>query len=478
VKRISLRWKLIFLSGSLALIGTVAVGAMLEWRSYEQFVAEIVETLDEECDEVITVLQDPDLEPFVDDFLRIETSYRFTPHRYFYQIREVGGRTLTQSRNFQSVTLPLPTLWNYTTHGQAVHVETVPGAISPDDDPLLIRSERVEVNVHGRGRETLIIQIAVSLGVWHTKLRDALVRDSIVTAAILAGMFPLIWFVTTMALRPVAAITRNAAQISAKNLADRIPIEGGADELDELARVLNAMLDGLSESMQLTAEFSADAAHQLRTPLTRIQGKVDVMLRREIADPLRAELETLQQEVLRLSRLCNRLLLLGRLELHTGEAHLMSERVDLKELAEELVEQCSPVAHEDGVTLEIGTAVAAQVPGNRILLVEALLNLIDNAIRWTPRGGVIRVSVGSNGREATLSVADSGPGIPDQERDRIFQPFYRVGGTSAPRASEGFGLGLSIVRAIVRGHKGRAEVAPTAGAGCELRLIIPVCSAD
>jgi signal transduction histidine kinase len=342
----------------------------------------------------------------------------------------------------------------------------------------LVRSERVEVDVHGRGRETLIIQIAVSLGAWQMKLRDALLRDVLVTATILGGMFLLIWLVTTMSLRPVAAITRSAAQISARNLGDRLPIEGGADELDELARVLNAMLDRLSESMQLNAEFAADAAHQLRTPLTRVRGQVDLMLCRATAEPLRADLEGLQEEISRMSCLCGRLLLLGRLEMHTGEANLMSEKVNLKEVAEELVEQCSPAAYEDGVSLEIGTAVSAQVLGNRILLVEALMNLIDNAIRWTPRGGTVRVSVGVNAQEATLSVADGGPGIADQERERIFQPFYRAGGTAAKRASEGFGLGLSIVRAIVRAHQGRAELARFAGTGCEFRLTIPVCLAD
>jgi len=237
------------------------------------------------------------------------------------------------------------------------------------------------------------------------------------------------------------------------------------------------MLDRLDESMRRTAEFSADAAHQLRTPLTRVQGTLDLMLRREIADPLRGEIEKVHEEVMRLSRLCSRLLLLGRLELHTGEANLMSERVDLKEVAEELVEQCSPAANERGITLKIETAAAAQVRGSRILLVEALLNLIDNAIQWTPRGGTVGVAVRANGHEATLSVADSGPGIADEERGRIFQPFYRVAGTSDARASIGSGLGLAVVRAIARAHKGRAELAPSSGSGCEFRLIVPACPA-
>jgi signal transduction histidine kinase len=291
-------------------------------------------------------------------------------------------------------------------------------------------------------------------------------------------MFLLIWFVTAMSLRPVAAITRKAAQISARNLDDRIPVAGGAEELDDLARVLNAMLDRLRDSMRQTAEFSADVAHQLRTPLTRVRGKLDLLLRGEIPASLRGEIERLGEEVVRLSRLCGHLLLLGRLELPGGETHLLSERIDLKEVAEELVEQCSPMAHERGLALKIGAPVPAHVRGNRVLLVEALLNLIDNAIRWTPSGGTIRVSVDANGQETALSVADSGPGIPELERERIFQPFYRIGGTAVAHASAGSGLGLAIVRAIARLHGGRAELLPFAGTGSEFRVVFPAFPAD
>ncbi|TLZ38823.1 MAG: HAMP domain-containing protein [Gammaproteobacteria bacterium] len=472
----SLRWRLIGVSGSLALIAALAVVAMLERRVSEQSLAEIAETLEEEGDEVVAFLEDPDLAPAVDDFLRIETSHRFKPRLYFYKIRGIDGRTRAQSAGAQSVTLPLPTRWNLSTRGQVVSLETVSNA--GVDEPLLVRSERVEVKVRDRERETLIIQIAVSLGSWRTEVRKQFITDALTSAAILAAMFLLIWFVTAMSLRPVAAITRQAAHIGARNLDDRIPIAGAADELDELAKVLNAMLDRLADSMRRTAEFSADVAHQLRPPLTRVRARLDLLLRGEIPASLRGEIEALGEEVVRLSRLCGHLLLLGRLELPGGEAHLLGERIDLKEVAEELVEQCSPMAHERGLALKIGAPVPAHVRGNRVLLVEALLNLIDNAVRWTPSGGTIRVSVDSNGREAVLSVADSGPGIPEAERERIFQPFYRMGETAVTHTSAGSGLGLAIVRAIARTHGGRVELLSSAGPGAEFRVVFPAFPAD
>src|SRR5204863_4962926 len=163
-------------------------------------------------------------------------------------------------------------------------------------------------------------------------------------------------------------------------------------------------------------------AHQLRPPLTRVRARLDLLLRGEIPASLRGEIEALGEEVVRLSRLCGHLLLLGRLELPGGEAHLLGERIDLKEVAEELVEQCSPMAHERGLALKIGAPVPAHVRGNRVLLVEALLNLIDNAIRWTPSGGTIRVSVDSNGREAVLSVRTAGRAFRKESANAFFSP--------------------------------------------------------
>jgi signal transduction histidine kinase len=476
VKRLSLRWKLILLSGSLALLTTIVVGTTLDLRAKEQLLEQLGKSLETKCDEVITVLEHPDPSPTIEEFLIIETSYRFTRHRYYYQIRDVSGGTLVRSTNIERVSLPLPAAWHHGEPARAVVVETVPSPTPPYDDPLLVRSERVDVNLHGRNRKTLIIQTAVSLGQWKAGVWDEFVNDGIDAALILAGVFVLIWFVTTMSFRPVAAMTRKAAQISATSLRDRIPISGRADELDELATVLNRMLDRLADSMRQIAEFSADAAHQLRTPLTSIRGKLDLMLRGELAEPLRREVEKLQEEVIRLSRLCGRLLLLGRLELNTGEANLLEESVDLKEVAEELVEQCAPMAHERGITLELGQAAIVCVRGSRILLVEAVLNLIDNAIRWSPRAGTVRVWVTGDGQEVSLSVADNGPGVPEQERAHIFRAFYRIKKDSGSHTSEGFGLGLAIVHAIARAHGGRVELICSAGTGCEFRLVFPLHS--
>jgi signal transduction histidine kinase len=277
-----------------------------------------------------------------------------------------------------------------------------------------------------------------------------------------------------MTLRPVAAMTRKAADINVQNLEERIPVQGRAAELDELATVLNQMLDGLSESLRRTAAISVDAAHQLRTPLTRIRAQLELMLREDVCPTSRENLESLQREALRLSQLCTRLLLLGRLELHAGEAGSLNERIDLSEVVEEITEQCRPAAQDRGIALESDSAGAVAVRGNRVLLVEACLNLLDNAIRWTPCGGCVRVSTTSRGGEAVLWVTDSGPGIPDHERSNIFRPFYRGKRTSASPGDDGFGLGLSIVRAIAELHSGHVELLQSSAAhGCTFSVTLP-----
>jgi signal transduction histidine kinase len=472
VKRLSLRWKLILLAESVAVIATLVVGTTVYLGAERRLLGEIANSLAHESQEVLTVLEDPDSQPTIEDYLEIQTSHRLSPYTYLYQIRNIDGSTLARSDNFAQFPLPLPNESDLRKLGHVVRVTPVSKLPTQGRDPLVIWTARVDVNLHGRERKPLIIQTAAFLEAWTANLRNEGVGFAILAVSILAGVFLLIWGVTTLALRPVSMMTRKAAQIGGKNVEDRIPISGRGDELDELAGVLNGMLDRLSESLRQTAQFSSAAAHQLRTPLTRIRGRLELMLLGEIPPSLRGDIEICEEEMVRLSNLCARLLLLGRLELRTGEANILSTKVDVSEIAKEIVEQCSPAAQDQRVTLLVQAPAPAWVHGSRVLLVEALLNLLDNAIRATPAGGTIGVSVATSGAETILSVADTGGGIPEHERERVFQPFHRGGEGLGTEVSEGSGLGLAIVRAIARAHLGRIELAPPTGSGCVFRLIL------
>jgi signal transduction histidine kinase len=460
-------------SWSLALVTALILTALLHLRAQRQLLQQLEKTLRTRVDEVVTVLESGAPYPTLEEFLLIETNAAET---YFYDIRDGHGRVLARSRNLGTAELPLPAGWGSGETAAATRIRTAPHPLTPAANRIRLLSERVRLSPAGREPVTVIIQTAVCLVAFETAVRQTLREGLAVAGGGLAIVFFLLWFVTTRALQPVAAITRQASQITATNLRERIPNAGRGDELDELARVLNDMLDRLSGSLRQMEQFSSDAAHQLRTPLTRIRGELDLVLRTAPSEPSRSQLERIQQELEGMSRLCGRLLLLASLDRQAGGAALFDERVDLGEVVDDVLEQVTPLAQDHGVSLQRGATSAARVRGSRRLLVEALLNLLDNAIRWTPRDGLVAVSTQANG-EVLLSVEDTGPGIPPAERERIFQRFYRVPRVAPPGTDDGTGLGLAIVMGIAQAHGGRVELVDPPRGGATFRLVLPRDSA-
>jgi len=475
-RRISLRRRLILLSWSLAVVTAVLVSALLHHRAHRQLLAQVEKALETKCDEIITLLRAGAPHPSLQDFLQIETSYRYTPYTYFYLIRDGWGRVVARSVNLEDHELPLPSSWGPSDHGTATFFSTESHPVHLGFERVLVRTERIEIPDPGAGSTEFLIQVAVTLAPLETTMRANLRDTLVVTAVALLLVLFLLWFAATRALRPVTAMTRKASQITATNPRERLPLAGRDDELDELATVLNDMLDRLGASLRQMEQFSSNAAHQVRTPLTRIRGELDlVMASGGIADPQRSQLEGVQGELERLSRVCGRLLLLARLDQQTRDESLFVDRVDLEEVVEELLEQMCPVARDRGVQLRHGSSSPLCVRGSRPLLVEAMLNLLDNAIRFTPANGAVVVRVEARGSRACLSVEDGGPGIPAAERDSVFLPFHRR--EPAGARDDGSGLGLAIVRGIARAHGGRVDVEEASGGGSVFRLELPALPA-
>ncbi len=417
---------------------------------------------------MVTVLESGASYPTLEEFLLIETRNAPT---YFYEIRDVRGRVLARSQNLGAVDLPLPADWRPADEGP-VQVRTEPHPISAAVERIRLRTARAQLTAPGGAPVAVTIQTAVLLGPFEATVRETLRDALLVAAGSLASVFFLLWFVTARALLPVAVMARKASQITATNLRERLPVTGKGDELDRLASMLNDMLDRLGGSLRQMEQFSSDAAHQLRTPLTRIRGELDLVLRSSASGALRAQLERIQEEIEQMSRLCGRLLLLARVDRHAGGAGLVDERVDLEELVGEVLEQMTPTAQDRGVALRRGGMSGAHVRASRPLLVEALLNLLDNALRFTPGGGSVVVSTIVEGDAVRLSVEDDGPGIPPQERERIFRRFYRLPRASAGTADDGTGLGLAIVAAIAQAHGGRVEVVEAPRGGSIFHLVL------
>jgi signal transduction histidine kinase len=269
------------------------------------------------------------------------------------------------------------------------------------------------------------------------------------------------WWVAGRALDPVRRITARANELGA-SLDGDLPRTGSGDELDRLAEVLNRLLARIRAEVQRMHRMTADAAHALRTPLTAIRGSLEVMQRSAepaVAVALGPTLEAIDE----LGQLTNRLLLLERLESRAAPLERM-EHVSLDRLVSNLVDTLRVAAVDRGIALTCA-AEPASVHGDIHQLRNALANLIDNALRHTPAGGRVDVRVGSADGRARVSVCDTGPGMHEDELERVFERFY-----SAPGAGTGTGLGLPIARAIARAHGGELTAASPGGARFDLEL--------
>jgi heavy metal sensor kinase len=275
------------------------------------------------------------------------------------------------------------------------------------------------------------------------------------------------------ALAPVNRMAEQARLITAERLKQRLPVDNPNDELGRLATVFNQTLTRLESSFDQMRRFTADASHELRTPLTAMRsvGEIGLRAKREPAE-YREIIGSMLEEVDRLSLLVDRLLTLSRADI--GESMLAMDRVDLAELAEEVTAQLDVLAEEKRQTLKVEVGGHFTCVGDRMVLRQALLNLVDNAIKYSPEGGriTVRVSRADNGT-AMLDVSDTGPGIPAEQQQRVFDRFYRVDSARSRENGGGTGLGLSIARWAVEVNGGQLTLENREGPGATFRITLP-----
>ena len=235
---------------------------------------------------------------------------------------------------------------------------------------------------------------------------------------------------------------------------------------------LNHMISRLEDALRSSKQFVADASHELRTPLTIMRGELESLAQdARLARDTRETLGSVLEEVERLGEIVESLFALSRLD--AGEAHAEWARFDLAELAATTAEQMSLLATDKNVSVECDSAPGVTVEGDRARLKQVVVNLLDNAIKYTPKGGRVRLSVRREGAFAVLDVADNGVGIPPEALPHVFKRFYRVD-TSRSRAEGGAGLGLAIVRSICTAHGADVEVISTPGKGSLFRMRQPL----
>ncbi|MGH9466590.1 MAG: sensor histidine kinase [Terriglobales bacterium] len=284
-------------------------------------------------------------------------------------------------------------------------------------------------------------------------------------------------------LKPVTDMTHAAQSISASNLSRRLPTRGRRDELDELAETFNAMIARLQQSFEKMNEFAGNVSHELRTPLQAMQGETELAL---IAGaPLgecRRVLESNLEEIDRLNRMIRNLLVLAQAD--AGEMKPRLEAMDLNELVRDLVEQMRVVAQAHELELRAETAAPVPLQADSLRVRQMVLNLIDNAVKYTPPGGRIEVRVERavlpRGRtEARLLVRDTGMGITAEDLPHIFDRFYRAdkSRTRSAAGEEGCGLGLPIVKWVAETHGGTVEVRSVPGHGSSFLVRLPLAPA-
>ncbi len=317
-----------------------------------------------------------------------------------------------------------------------------------------------------------LVQVGMSLeSLLETKRRFLLILGATLPIALLlAGGGG--WLLARRALKPVDRMTESARRISAEHLAQRLPVTGSGDELDRLAETLNGMLGRLDEAFAQIRQFSADASHELQTPLTILKGELEVALRasrspEEYERTLRSGLE----EIDRMGRLVEGLLLLARAD--AGVLRMDDQPVDLGQLLEEVHGQARPLAEARGLALEIGSLEPLAVRGDPERIRRLLLNLAENGIKYTPPGGRVTLSLERREEWAALRVADTGIGLSPEEMEKVFQRFFRA--ADARSMDEGgAGLGLCIARSIAEAHGGKIEVQSRAGGGSVFTVLLPL----
>ena len=292
------------------------------------------------------------------------------------------------------------------------------------------------------------------------------------------------YFLATRNLVPLSAMAARAAEISAANLQDRLPVAGGA-ELAGLARVVNGLLDRLEASFGQQRRFMADASHELRTPaaIVRIEADVTLAQASRSEHDYRASLTVVQSAARRMTRIVDDLLLLARADAGVAVEH--REHVYLEEIVHDVASGIRRLAESRGVRVEVASVVDAPVFTDADLVGRCVLNLLDNAIKHSPAGGVVRLEMARNGNECRLRVIDAGTGIPADAQPRVFDRFFR--GDTTPSAGDqrvslesdaaavgGAGLGLAIARRIAELHGGRLELVESRPGHTEFRLTLPL----
>lgn len=428
---------------------------------------EVDQALEETATAAVRALEEQGFLQLLDEGSLLEQFPELARIDKFFQIFSPSGTITIRSPNIKQRDIPL----SRAALDASMAGKTIFESAHYPKEPRL---RLISVPIMYRGSLLYIVQVGTSMKPIEDTLQRLLLVLLVTMPIALAVSLASGWFLASRALRPVDAITLAAQRIAAGDLSQRLTVATSPDEIGRLAHTFNDMIGRLDTSFRQIRQFSSDASHELRTPLTVMKGETELALRRPrpIAD-YQLVLESNLEEIDRMTHIVDELLFLSRADI--GEVRMETLPVALESLVEDVHRQATLLGQDQQIQVVLGQVVPAVVQGDELRLRELLLNLVDNAIKYSHPGGTVTMALTVDGAEARVSVSDQGIGIAPDEQARIFNRFYR---TDAARShtKKGTGLGLAICALIAESHKGRIDVISQPGTGSTFTVTLPLSS--
>ncbi len=464
----SIRTKLTFWYVTLLTVSLIGFGVAFSYSLFKIFMYRIDTQITSVAEMMVHTVLKPTGQIFLpNDFdIILERFFGIRTSGNFIQVLDAHGSLLAKSSNLEGSTLPMSQDTYHAALKGYISYEVVSTA---GRYPMRVITKPLILPQKGM---VAIVQVAESLEGMQEVLRSLfyIYILAIILAVITASAVG--WFLARKALKPVAEITETARRIGAENLNERINIAVPQDEIGRLASTINEMIERLEKSFGQIKQFTADASHELKTPLTILKGEMEIALRGKAdTEHLKEALLSSLEEIDRMNYIVRNLLDLAKMDVER-EA-LPKERVDLDSVLTERFEHFRRPALDSGVQLAIIRNRHAVVLGDGVRLGQLLFNLIDNAVKYTPGGGRVELSLDTVDGKAVVKVADTGVGISAEDLPYIFDRFYRVD-KARTREVGGAGLGLSICKEIAESHGGTLEAESVVGRGTTFTATLPL----
>jgi len=447
------------------LLSTLIICGFLYFRLKHQLLKEIDQFLLDETKEMERVLSwGPKEAYFLMRFEDEVMARKYYP--FFFQILDKDGKPFYISKEFREL--------RYVVNEQVLaNARKAKETREEIHSPGRRRAFRIITTPIYKDRKlTEMIQLGTHLHFVRKNLSHF--RNNILVALLIILVLGALggWALARRSLSPIGYIASKARSITSENLGERLTARGTRDEMDELILTINEMIARLESSFKRMAEFTADASHELKTPLCAMKGEAEVLLsKRRTAEEYKEGLAHFVEQFEHMSRMINDLILLSRSDSSQVGLNVVPLRLDL--LIKDIGNLFEVLATQKIIGLKIDPIQEMVVMGDKIRLQQLFTNLIDNALKFTPEGGSIRICVEKNRDSVQVKVMDTGIGIPKEEQEKIFKRFYRVD-KSRSRETGGVGLGLSIAQWVAHAHKGTIQLQSNPGKGSIFIVTLPL----